>query len=65
MYILQAGHIYFDTFPLNENPVKEAEYNIRQFKRMWSRVEQLDAAGMHSLLVSHDVLGTLELMEQQ
>jgi len=24
-----AGHIYFDVFPRNEDPVREAEYNIR------------------------------------
>jgi len=26
------GHLYYDTFPRNEDPVKEAEYNIRRFK---------------------------------
>lgn len=26
------GHIYFDTFPRKEDPVREAEYNIRRFK---------------------------------
>lgn len=26
------GHIYYDTFPRKEDPVREAEYNIRRFK---------------------------------
>ena len=26
------GHIYYDTFPRKEDPVREAENNIRRFK---------------------------------
>eukprot|EP01041_Mallomonas_annulata_P006621 gene6621-13411_t len=35
------GHIYFDTFPRNEDPVRECEYNIRQFKRMYKTVKRM------------------------
>uniref|UniRef100_A0A0G4H920 Ribokinase n=1 Tax=Chromera velia CCMP2878 TaxID=1169474 RepID=A0A0G4H920_9ALVE len=35
------GHIYFDTFPRNEDPVREAEYNIRAVKRLWKEAEKL------------------------
>ncbi|KAJ1431480.1 Ribokinase-like protein [Ochromonadaceae sp. CCMP2298] len=35
------GHIYFDTFPRNEDPVREAEYNIRQFKRLYGTARRL------------------------
>ena len=32
-----GGHVYFDTFPRNEDPVREAEFNIRAFKKLWHR----------------------------
>ncbi|KAG1671089.1 hypothetical protein FOA52_000761 [Chlamydomonas sp. UWO 241] len=57
------GHVYFDTFPANEDPVREAAYNIRAFKRLWARAEQLGAAGLGDLLSRHDAMGVLELLE--
>lgn len=58
-----SGHVYFDTFPRNEDPVREAEYNIRSFKAMWARAEALGRAGVEQLLLKHDAMGVLELME--
>ena len=37
-YPRPQGHIYFDTFARNEDPVREAEYNIRRFKYYWAQV---------------------------
>eukprot|EP00434_Breviolum_minutum_P020863 symbB.v1.2.018403.t2/scaffold1435.1/size118962/8 len=36
------GRIYFDTFPKNEDPVKEAELNIRRFLKLWEKAEKMD-----------------------
>ena len=36
------GHAYFDTFPEAEDPTREAAYNVRAFKRMWSWAARLD-----------------------
>jgi len=58
-----AGALYFDTFPLNEDPTREAESNIRVFSHLWRRVAQLapridtlranrDAIGIHETLLS-------------
>jgi len=58
------GHIYFDTFPRNEDPVREAEYNIRKVKLLWKRAVTLKEAGVDKLLAGHDAMGSLELMEQ-
>ena len=33
--IILAGHIYFDTFPRSEDPVRECELNIRTVKRFY------------------------------
>lgn len=57
------GYIYFDTFPLNENPVQEAEYNVRQFKRLWRKAEKLSGLGIDRMLARHDTLGVLRMLE--
>ena len=31
------GICYFDTFPMNENPVREGEMNIRTITKMWQK----------------------------
>jgi len=58
-----SGYIYFDTFPRNEDPVEEAAYNVRTFRRLWSRAERLSAAGVDALLAEHDAMGVLRLLE--
>merc|ERR1712196_316963 len=47
------GHVYFDTFPRNEDPVREAEYNIRRFKALWRRAQRLRDAGLDERLNTH------------
>ena len=59
-----AGHIYFDTFPRNEDPVREAEYNIRRFKALWARAQRLLAAGVEDAMARHDAMDSLELLER-
>jgi ribokinase len=58
------GVVYFDTFPEAEDPVREAEYNVRTFKRMWNIAGRLERAGMGSKLAEHDAMGSLELIEK-
>ena len=58
------GHIYFDTFPRNEDPVREAEYNIRRVKALWAQAAQLTKAGIDAVSAKHDALGALELFEK-
>ena len=59
-----SGHIYFDTFPLNSDPVREAAFNIRTFKTLWRRAAQLQRAGLESLMDRQDGMGVLELLEE-
>jgi len=58
------GHIYFDTFPRNEDPVREAEYNIRKVTTLWKKAALLQAAGVEEHLARHDAIGSLELIER-
>ena len=67
VYTLRAarwdGHAYFDTFPEAEDPVREAEYNARAFRRFWRRAGALERGGMGALLEAHDAMSALELIE--
>lgn len=59
-----AGHLYFDTFPRNEDPVRECEYNIRQCKRMIRAAKiLLDSQQYKTFLSRQDAMGILELLE--
>lgn len=69
------GHVYFDTFPRNEDPVREAERNIRAVKRCWARAVELDPAGgreggaanegpLQRCMDVHDALGALDLLQE-
>lgn len=58
------GHFYFDTFPQRSDPVKEAEYNIRQVKRFWyAASEGIDESKLERINNEHDALGALELVD--
>jgi sugar phosphate isomerase/epimerase len=56
------GTVYFDTFPLKEDPVREAALNVRRFKALWARAAALAAAGVERFSEAHDALGVLELL---
>ena len=61
------GHIYFDTFPRNEDPIRECEYNIRQFKKMYRLAESMltgkDSTHINEILKNHDAMSMLEYLE--
>ena len=57
------GHMYFDTFPRNEDPIREAEYNIRRVIDLWEKAGGLEAAGVDRILRRQDALASLEMLE--
>jgi len=58
------GHCYFDTFPRNEDPVREAALNIRQVKRLHAQATRLlSLPAFHKARDDHDALAILELLE--
>ena len=57
-----SGHMYFDTFPQRTDPVKEAEYNIRQVKKYWMAVNNMDSHEIEKIAREHDAIGALELV---
>ena len=58
------GHLYFDTFPINEDPVREAEANIRRCTSWWKQAATLEAKGLSNWQSNHDILKTFEAMEE-
>jgi len=56
------GHVYFDTFPQRSDPVKEAEYNIRQVKEFWKAAGEIDVEALMAIQAEHDAIGALELV---
>ena len=46
----------------NEDPVREAELNIRRFERLERRAQQLESQ-LKPLQARHDAMGVLELLE--
>lgn len=46
-----------------EDPVREAEYNIRRVRALWARAARLAAAGIDRFADSHNALGALEALE--
>lgn len=59
-----AGHVYFDTFPRNEDPVLEAEYNIRKFKELWARAGRMRDAGVEGTMQKQDALASLNILDK-
>jgi len=58
-----AGHVYFDTFPRNEDPVRECEANINTCKRMWAKaVSLLEDPRLPKCWAAHDGLSALQLL---
>mmetsp|Transcript_35819 Transcript_35819/g.115202 ORF Transcript_35819/g.115202 Transcript_35819/m.115202 type:complete len:319 (-) Transcript_35819:117-1073(-) len=58
------GHLYFDTFPRNEDPIAEAELNIRTARALWAKAGRLEAAGVQELVLApQDAIASLELLD--
>ena len=42
--------------------MREAEHNIRVFKRLWAKAARLAAAGLDGFAATHDGMGVLEFL---
>uniref|UniRef100_A0A7S3K022 Ribokinase n=1 Tax=Aureoumbra lagunensis TaxID=44058 RepID=A0A7S3K022_9STRA len=57
------GHLYFDTFPRNEDPVAEADLNIRQVNTLLQRVTGTNfLSSLSKCQAQHDALALLNLV---
>ena len=59
-----GGHVYFDTFPHNEDPVWEAEWNVRAFKAAWGKAARTRAEGrLREAMAKHGGMMALEALQ--
>ena len=56
------GSIYFDTFPMREDPVEEAELNIKTFKKLWRSSALLLNDEFENLLREQDSMKILNYL---
>lgn len=59
------GEIYFDTFPIREDPVREAEHNIQVFKRLWRTCARLETMDFSDILARGDAMASLKFLENK
>lgn len=57
--ISYAGVLYFDTFPLNEDPVAEAERNARVFRDFYARIVDVEVE-IEDAIASRDAIRALD-----
>jgi len=48
----------------NEDPVLEAEYNIRKFKELWARAGRMRDAGVEGTMQKQDALASLNILDK-
>lgn len=54
--------IYFDTFPIREDPVKECEKNIKTYKKIENIIHAYGLENIKSLILSKDATETQEFL---
>jgi len=58
-----AGTLYFDTFPVLEDPATECAANVATVHRCLEILERLDRAALAAAQASHDALSVRQLLE--
>lgn len=57
------GVVYFDTFPIREDPIAEANENVRRFRTMWNAASALDGDGaLSQAMADHDAIASQRLV---
>lgn len=68
IWTLQQGgygqHIYFDTFPVREDPVAECARNVEALRRFWHAAAALDRDALRDAQAGHDALRVHELLRE-
>ena len=58
------GTIYFDTFPVREDPAAESAANVARVRTLEAILDRLDAGRLAELQTRHDALGLQELLHE-
>lgn len=52
------GVVYFDTFPIREHPIAEAQENIRRFEVMWEAAGRLGEDELTEMMLERDAMAS-------
>src|SRR5215203_721472 len=58
------GTIYFDTFPVREDPAAESAANVARVRALEAILDRLDAERLTELQLRHDALGVQALLDE-
>jgi xylose isomerase len=58
------GTIYFDTFPVREDPAGESAANVARVRALEAILDRLDAERLATLQANHDALGVQALLDE-
>lgn len=58
------GTIYFDTFPVRENPAAESAANVARVRALEAMLDRIDADRLAELQANHDALGVQALLHE-
>jgi len=58
------GTIYFDTFPIREDPAGESAANVARVQRLNALLDRLDMDKLATLQTQHDALGIRALLDE-
>ncbi len=56
------GTIYFDTFPVREDPIAECEANIAAVERLLEALDRMDGGAMIEAQAAHDAVASQALL---
>ncbi|KJD43860.1 sugar phosphate isomerase/epimerase family protein [Paenibacillus terrae] len=57
-----SGVIYFDTFPVRENPLEELKANIAMYSKLDSLIEHMGLHNLQSIIDKNDAIAAQEIM---
>lgn len=56
------GMVFFDTFPIIEDPVLESRMNIRLFRKMWDKLDEVGMDRVESVIRKNDAIAIMDLL---
>jgi len=68
LYVLRAGHyegpVYFDTFPIHEDPAGELAANIAELERLEMALDRLDQQALRAARNARDAISVARVVSQ-
>lgn len=56
------GMIFFDTFPILEDPVEECKANVKMFKKIWNKIDEIGLDKFDELLKKNNAIPVVNFL---